>query len=714
MRLILDRPPPKQFIEAARDHSIQVQTGTSFLNDLIDSTKIARQVLDDGRIKETAEQYVEQHVNDEEGDRLSDASSTYVLKEWLDAPGKSLLAILAQAGHGKTSLMRVLARALALAHQHNPESPVPLLIPFADYRTLQDFRGLILRRLEDARVLFTSAGFERLLAEGRAVLLLDGFDELSEEAGYEVSRQNLRQLSEHIAGSGARVIITSRSAFFRTSRELSDAILRDFEQEAITVVELAEFTSQQQREYLRRSGYADPQVDRIVGRIASEPSLRELSGSPLLLSLIADSAGEGRVGSRPQLYSSFLTSVYARERERYGYELTDEVQLGFLSDVAQDMYKDNTFVYDKADLQTFFAEPAVEHLVQLAPDTDLARVQLVEKLSNHAVLDSVAGGNQVRFRHPTFREYLVAGWFAGLARQNHKVDLDIALGRRRMPDGVAEFLVEMIDDDCTTLLCDVGLQQGEIGAWNAVKIASYRAMALGGLDETVASDAFTKALAGRLNFDQQDLRELRFRRLDLSAASFRAANLEDAFFDRCQLRGVDLSRAVLKQTALVKCDLREARFDDASTLLSIKVDEGEDHLIETDQGVRQWLADQGAHVDRTDLIERVDGKSSRQLGEELVRHVFRRFYRVGRRFWDPDLDRETLLRGLSGRERRLTHRDVIPILRNEGFFEEKRERGHTLVTFNPVLKPEVEEYLDAHRPSDRIIRAVQRVIEAIE
>src|SRR5437762_7970352 len=56
--------------------------------------------------------------------------------------------------------------------------------------------------------------------------------------------------------------------------------------------------------------------------------------------------------------------------------------------------------------------------------------------------------------------------------------------------------------------------------------------------------------------------------------------------------------------------------------------------VETSQGVRQWLSDEGAVVDPTDLITRDVPKTPEKRAEELVRHVFRKFYPLGSRFWE--------------------------------------------------------------------------------
>ncbi|MFJ9455754.1 NACHT domain-containing protein [Kitasatospora sp. NPDC101447] len=116
------------------------------------------------------------------------------------------LVVLGDAGSGKTSLAVLLL--LALIDRLGPDDPVPVLVPLASWNPArQGLRDWLAERL---RTDYPSLPVPRLLAEGRVLPVLDGFDELPPAQ----QAPALRLLNRTLA-AGDPVVLTSRTDEYR-------------------------------------------------------------------------------------------------------------------------------------------------------------------------------------------------------------------------------------------------------------------------------------------------------------------------------------------------------------------------------------------------------------------------------------------------------------------------------------------------------------------
>lgn len=191
-----------------------------------------------------------------------------VLKDWGDAlravQTGQRAAIAGPAGFGKSTLCRALARALL----EEPGGRVPLLLPLAGLN--EAIRPSLLRRARDhLHVHLDSSTLEAWLAEGRAVVILDGLDEAEDPQG---TADSLDALAEAYPGLG--IVVTGRPIALNRVR------LSQF-----PCSHLEGWSTWHARWFLERllGGTAS---DRILDLIEGRTGLADLLSSPLLVTLL--------------------------------------------------------------------------------------------------------------------------------------------------------------------------------------------------------------------------------------------------------------------------------------------------------------------------------------------------------------------------------------------------------------------------------------------
>ena len=123
-------------------------------------------------------------------------------------------------GTGKTALSKMLLLKWMRAFRRDPDSRLPIRIELGEFTRRFDFRGL-LRHFGDTHGLsdVPVQALEKLLQEGRVVLILDGYDEMAQNLDLHDRRACLRALADATHG-GSRGIITSCPNYFTEAEVL--------------------------------------------------------------------------------------------------------------------------------------------------------------------------------------------------------------------------------------------------------------------------------------------------------------------------------------------------------------------------------------------------------------------------------------------------------------------------------------------------------------
>ena len=347
--------------------------------------------------------------------------------------GQSRLAILADPGGGKTTLLKRLAIAYAFPDRREsiddnlPDRKwLPLFIRCRQLANLAtssigDILSLIPNWAEMSELAEPfSLLVRRALRDGKVLLLIDGLDEISDE------RERIsfiKQLRTFLAVyPTVSIIITSREAGFRIvggalSAHCKHYKIADFDDNDITRLTLAwhrEVVGDQEKIHL--------EAEKLANTIIKTKRVRELAKNPLLLTtLLLVNRWVGQLPSRRSVLYGKAIEVLLMTWNVEGYEPIDQdeavPQLAFIA-----------FAMMKESVQRISSR-RLKELVKLArkqmPEVlGYARISVSEFVKRIELRSSILmlSGHEIEqgtlypmyeFRHLTFQEYLTARAIVG-------------------------------------------------------------------------------------------------------------------------------------------------------------------------------------------------------------------------------------------------------------------------------------------------------------
>ncbi|GAA3458142.1 hypothetical protein GCM10018963_01550 [Saccharothrix longispora] len=253
------------------------------------------------------------------------------LQEFINQSVPSVLAVVGAPGSGKTTLLR--KTALDICKKSKARRDVPLLLYLRDHVTLivqdpqVDIVTLVRRHLERFRVEDPPGWFDRRLRAGKCVVLLDGLDEVADEA-------DRRAVSEWV---GHQVDKYHKNDFVITSRPQGYLTAKV---DKALVLKVQPFTSDQTTRFVHRwyeaiesraAGVGDDAVmlraaaaaNDLLDRLDNTPALYELTVNPLLLTMIVNvHRYRGALpGRRVDLYGEICEVMLWRRQEVKNWRL---------------------------------------------------------------------------------------------------------------------------------------------------------------------------------------------------------------------------------------------------------------------------------------------------------------------------------------------------------------------------------------------------------
>lgn len=361
----------------------------------------------------------EQHVRAPVGERLGAVNR---------------LVILGEPGSGKTTLVRWIATAYLLRLKQDPafkDLPdiatlpkrewLPIVIRCRDLEkgcktgSIDDVLCETFRKahLNDTESAALQAVMRRLLAEGKALLLVDGLDEIAEVK----LRANFCQQIEkmQIAFPRAPMVVTSRIVGYREMRYKID---RGFEHATI-----AEFSKNDKDEFARRwCAVTEPPerreeaAEELIKAIHSTEQIKRLTGNPMLLTTMA--LVKRRVGKLPSrrawLYWEAVV-VLLNWRSLVDDPIDPEEALPQLGYIAYDMCRRGVQRLRKDEVLELMEHIRLDysHLRRIKLNSPEKFLKMLERrtglLIQSGEIEYKGRPTPVfEFRHRTFQEYMAA------------------------------------------------------------------------------------------------------------------------------------------------------------------------------------------------------------------------------------------------------------------------------------------------------------------
>lgn len=324
------------------------------------------------------------------------------VRSWSHEKGPSLLILMAPAGHGKTTLTKELTRQLSNEFLASPATAsVPLFVPFEEVRRTVDFDALMHKKFAELKAGAFGA-FKELLGANAAILVVDGFDELADDAGFSVAENQVRSMRPLLAGN-SKVILAGRSVFthqFGGEEGVAARVRSLLGDVNVQTLEILPFEEKKIREYvMSREGLALGHKQAVLDFAQASADNEYLCSNPLFLRIVCSlafaggaPAKDGAVGS----VDSLVEQVCDREEQRQNLGIGTPRQIRFLEDLASEAVMRGGPNLPVSDVRI------IAKLV--CEDVDASEA-VVEKLVDHAFLTTSSVG-KCAFIHPLVRDVL--------------------------------------------------------------------------------------------------------------------------------------------------------------------------------------------------------------------------------------------------------------------------------------------------------------------
>ncbi len=343
------------------------------------------------------------------------------------------LVVLGDPGAGKTTLTRWMATAYLLRLARDPdwqalpdvqtlpdEDWLPIIVRCRDLSgalpaSLDDVLRHTLRANELSEAERATLGplLRQRLAEGRALLLLDGLDEIAEPGLRQRFCEQLEQI--HLACPKAAIVATSRIVGYR---EMGYHLGHGFEH-----LTLADLTNEEKDDFVRRwcALTAPPELraaatEELIRDLHSNDRIERLTGNPMLLTTMAlVKRNVGKLPSRRADLYREAVKVLLNWRSAVDQPIEWNEAMPQLAYVAYAMCDRGVQRLRQDELLALLARvraeyPSLHMLQRNAPEDFLRRVEARTGLLVEAGHERHLGllVPVYEFRHLTFQEYLAA------------------------------------------------------------------------------------------------------------------------------------------------------------------------------------------------------------------------------------------------------------------------------------------------------------------
>ena len=355
-----------------------------------------------------------------------------LLQQTKKIPAYRRLVILARGGYGKTTLLRHITYRYGMAPGRLcREKKVPRLVPILLY--LRDWRDQVAS--EDAPDLATLIAeyhlpklpgshklkldrdwADRLLRQNKALVMIDGFDEVATNQCEQVSDWINHAVSTY--GETALFLLTSRPAGYdrySSAQNWTLVSVKPFDQDQRNLFIKRWYTCQ---EIQARPGRPPEEIQELaqqaaqglIDQVEQRSELEDMTGNPLLLCMIAAfyrfRPNRKLPLNRLKLYQGFCQMLLEDRPDYKNIDMAlpaDEAQ-SVLQGVAWEMVKNAKIEIDGRALQQQVQQLLTRETdIVVAPETFINQIEETSELFVRRL-----SANEVEFAHRSFQEYLAA------------------------------------------------------------------------------------------------------------------------------------------------------------------------------------------------------------------------------------------------------------------------------------------------------------------
>ncbi len=370
------------------------------------------------------------------------------------------LMLLGKPGAGKTTLLKY--TALKCSQGDIFDDLVPIFVTLRQYAGSESQPRILDYIAQDFRSynIGDELTLRHLLQHGRAILFLDGLDEVREDDLYRVL-EDLRNFSEQYYTN--RFVITSRLG------------AQEYVFEKFTEVEVANFQPLQISQFTQRwfSGNSR-HIESFLRKVEDNRPIQELATNPLLLTLLClvfDEYGDFPT-NRSELYREGLDVLLKKwdakrniERHQIYKNLSMQRKEDLLAQVAYNTFSHGDYFFRQVDLESYITD-YIRNLPKAHTDEESlqldseAIIKAIE--SQHGLFVERAKGIY-SFSHLTFQEYLAARELVYNGNPQNSELLASKISDRRWHDVLrlavgmmrsADELLQLMKNQCDRLLSD--------------------------------------------------------------------------------------------------------------------------------------------------------------------------------------------------------------------------------------------------------------------